>query len=358
MDPQTSPLYAAKKRHDWLDAIKALAISLVIFGHLSESGLYPYAVYSSTIKLPLFFAASGFVFSVKKTNNAKQFFYNIIVRLIIPYFCISVSICALDIPLAVIYDKYEPSFIVDNLRSIVTGQTLWFVPVLFCCETIMFFLVRLFKKNDVAILLVSVIFIVSGYFFQTKTKIPWNPNVTVIAFPIFALGYFIRKYIIDLPQKKKLAVAAVGGAVYLILPELMHALTGKWYYLNMLDSVYINYPVNMFQIYGGTLAIFIFASYMTFPRFVSALGRNTLYYYGYHLIAAKYIILLLQYKITPLLTMDLLRSTDQLRSYFRLITIFVMLLLAPLAWITNRMLPFFTGKRYREIIPIWKMKKK
>lgn len=61
-----------KVRLDWLDAIKAFAMLLVIFGHLGLNTVQTYQAYASFIKLPLFFAASGFVFNPEKNSDIKK----------------------------------------------------------------------------------------------------------------------------------------------------------------------------------------------------------------------------------------------------------------------------------------------
>ena len=53
------------KRIDWLDALKAIALIFVVFGHILLEGS-EYFVVTSPVKIPLFFAVSGYLFSIKK----------------------------------------------------------------------------------------------------------------------------------------------------------------------------------------------------------------------------------------------------------------------------------------------------
>ena len=75
---------ASRPRLAWLDGIKALAITLVIIGHFAGSGVYPYATYSSPVKVMLFFAVSGFTFNAQRAEKPLAFLKNKAYRLLIP----------------------------------------------------------------------------------------------------------------------------------------------------------------------------------------------------------------------------------------------------------------------------------
>lgn len=58
-----------KKRLDWIDALRALAIFLVILGHCAPN-CYTYFLFTSPLKMPLFFVITGFVFNPINVNSA------------------------------------------------------------------------------------------------------------------------------------------------------------------------------------------------------------------------------------------------------------------------------------------------
>ena len=57
-----------KSRKDWIDALRALAIILVVLGHQLR-GVAEYFIFTSPIKMPLFFAISGYLFKARNGHN-------------------------------------------------------------------------------------------------------------------------------------------------------------------------------------------------------------------------------------------------------------------------------------------------
>ncbi len=58
----------------WIDCLRGIAILFVLYGHLVQ-GWNDYFVFTSPIKIPLFFVITGYVFNHNRTNN-KDFFVN------------------------------------------------------------------------------------------------------------------------------------------------------------------------------------------------------------------------------------------------------------------------------------------
>ena len=52
----------------WIDVLRALAIILVVFGH-QVGGEIVFFLFTSPVKMPLFFAISGYVFSMRGGND-------------------------------------------------------------------------------------------------------------------------------------------------------------------------------------------------------------------------------------------------------------------------------------------------
>ena len=69
------PAGAGTKRKEWVDALRALAMFLVIYGHLVQ-GWTPYFVFTSPVKICMFFAISGYVFKYGRVRE-KDFYLNL-----------------------------------------------------------------------------------------------------------------------------------------------------------------------------------------------------------------------------------------------------------------------------------------
>lgn len=212
-----------KVRYDWLDFLRAFAIILVIFGHQAGSGVYLYASFSSHLKLSLFFAVSGFLFSKKKIDNVKAFFKNKIFRLFLPYLYLSVISQTLTmLPRFIKNPSLLISYPQSLAKMLLHGDILWFVPNLFLTEIIMFIVLKITKKNDKALIILSCISLIAGYFALTPGKcLPFRVNALLIIWPIFVFGYLFRDYINVLDKKNK-----IGDRTYIRGNILLRSLHG------------------------------------------------------------------------------------------------------------------------------------
>lgn len=140
--------HASRPRLAWLDGIKALAITLVIIGHFAGSGVYPYATYSSPVKVMLFFAVSGFTFNAQRAEKPLEFLKNKAYRLLIPYVLITLTAgIAGALPDILHSPQVLVKVLTDELCGLARGTSMWFLPVLFECEVLMLLLVRLVNIN-------------------------------------------------------------------------------------------------------------------------------------------------------------------------------------------------------------------
>ena len=74
----------SKANRPWIDALRALAMFLVMVGHASY-GVSPYFAWTSPVKIPLFFAISGFLFHADGYDSFASFLISKAKRLLIPY---------------------------------------------------------------------------------------------------------------------------------------------------------------------------------------------------------------------------------------------------------------------------------
>lgn len=329
-----------KIRYDWLDAIKALAMALVIFGHLGLNGVSFFQVYASFIKLPLFFAASGFVFNPKRTDNVKEFLLTRVKRIIVPYFCLAVIIAFINFA--------ANGFSIDNwfelyIYPILYGTTMWFLPTLFICNIAMLFAFKFSKNNDSVIIITAVLSLICGYFAISETHIFMGANVALIAYPFCILGYYLKKYILKINKTMLTIIGIAGILAYLLIPVIYRLITGNFNFINMFDNLYTNYPVDMLASFTGVIGIFIIVQYIKIPKFVSWFGQNTLFYYAFHIPACSFILWILQNLISENLTKDYLTSSYLNSLIYSVITLITLILLFPVCKLTNKYLPAVVG---------------
>lgn len=78
----------AATRKGWLDACRALAILFVIYGHQQKDGLF-YFLFTSPVKVTMFFAISGYLFN-PRGGDARAFFKNLLIRMVLPWLILAI----------------------------------------------------------------------------------------------------------------------------------------------------------------------------------------------------------------------------------------------------------------------------
>jgi len=332
-------------RYDWLDNIKAFAMGFVIFAHLGLNGFSPFVIMTSFIKLPLFFAASGFVFNPNKNIKFIDYFKTRIQRIIVPYLCLSILLALFDLTNSnVVFLDWLKS----SASSIATGTTMWFLPTLFICNIAMYLTFKVCKNNDVLIIVTSIISFVIGYFFITGKHIFMGINTVFIAYPMCVFGYYLKSFILNMNKNILLFIGIVATILYIGLPLLYRFCNGEINSINMYESRYSSYFYDMIVSYAGVLAFFIAFQYIKFPKFVTWFGKNTLFYYAFHIPACNLTLYILSTFISPIFTKGTLTSSLKYTAIYTIITIILLILLAPICMAVNKYLPFIVGLKKKK----------
>lgn len=135
--------------------LKALAIMLVVSGHLEFSifGMFP----PYSFQLALFFFISGMLFKDKYIDNASEYFLRRIKSLLVPYFSYEVFYLLITLALVPVIGEFfgaTPSlknfFITPflNGHQLFLCAPLWFVPQLFITLIVFLFLMRVLKPIE------------------------------------------------------------------------------------------------------------------------------------------------------------------------------------------------------------------
>lgn len=189
--------------------LKALAIMLVVSGHLEFSifGMFP----PYSFQLALFFFISGMLFKDKYLNNVFEYFTRRIKSLLAPYFAYEAVYVLITLALVPIIGEFfgDPisfkNFFITpflNGHQLYLCAPLWFVPQLFITMIVFLFLMRLFSniKNKYLIL---VFFTILGFGTIPLWKVISHTPVSLLfirtTFSLFFvyLGYYYVKYIKD-----------------------------------------------------------------------------------------------------------------------------------------------------------------
>lgn len=313
------------KRKEWLDALRGLAILLVIYGH-SVKGFPHYFVFTSPVKMPLFFAITGYLLCIREE---KVFFIQLINKVIIPWLFLGILPAVLMVPIKGIGNVFL------TLLDMLSGKVLWFFPCFIIGETIHFFL----RKNCTTIwgiVIASFVCFLVGLFAHKHDVLNYAMiNRAFTVQPFFLIGYLFRVYESTL---KKLRWELIGGLfiVYIGLCCLSMALfPGKT--LDVHLNQYYNIPFCLLLVVLGCIGLFTAASKAEIKAsLMSFIGQNTLVLYIWHAYAIAILIKVLSFAgwMMP----------------FNRWTALIMVLWACLvcgicAILLNRYLPFFVGKK-------------
>lgn len=189
--------------------LKALAIILVVSGHLEFSIFNMFPPYS--FQLALFFFISGMLFKDKYLDDVATYFTRRIKSLLVPYFAYEAVYFLITLALVPVIGEFfgEPmslkTFFITpfvNGHQLLLCAPLWFVPQLFMTMIVFLFLMRLFNKIDNKYITLG-FFTVLGFGAIPFWKVVSHTPIALITmrtmFSLFFvyLGYFYVKYIKD-----------------------------------------------------------------------------------------------------------------------------------------------------------------
>ena len=126
-------------RQLWLDALRGLATIFVLFGHQIPE-IKTFFVFTSPIKIPLFFCISGFVFN-DEGGNIREFFSKLFFRIVLPWLILSF------LPRICISFFYGPMYLLESAQKIILGDMTWYFPCCIISLTMFFFQSKLLSDK-------------------------------------------------------------------------------------------------------------------------------------------------------------------------------------------------------------------
>lgn len=257
------------KRKDWIDGLRGLAMLFVIYGHILMA-VRPYSLFTSPIKLPLFFAVSGYVFSFKN-GDVRAFFKGLWRGLLLPWLAFSALYTAVKIAGGTPVSEAAWAFF--------SGNVAWYLPCLMAAEILMFAVCKLFRQRALqygAMLALSA----AGYFLsRTGGELRLFLGRSMIVQFYLLIGYVFRQ------NEEKIAAPklwpAIFGAMYIGVG--VYVLT--CYESSIMDvqsNSYYNPLLCASMAVGGCCFLLYYGRYVKMPACLCFVGRNTLIFYLFH----------------------------------------------------------------------------
>ena len=259
-------------RKAWVDVLRAIALIFVMYGHIVGPKTVFY-VFTSPIKIPLFFAISGYVFNNQK-KTIGVFFARLTSKLVIPWLILS-------IPKAVLLTSRGMGEVGNYVIETLVGQRNWYLPCCIVAEIIFFFVLKFSKKQWHVVVCTLGLTAIGLLLPKTAITELFRFRTALVVQSFLLIGYAFRKNEERIDQVK-LRWFFGGAAAYVLL-----GVGSLWLFpgqcLDVNTGSYYNYPICAAMIFIGCVVLFaLFRKINCFPKLLEKLGRNTLVFYIFH----------------------------------------------------------------------------
>ncbi len=271
-----------KKRIQWIDIAKGIAILAVIIGHTVPHRGYFKLLWSFifSFHMPLFFIVSGYLFN---ESSFKGLIIKSFKRMIVPYL---ITFGTYSIYVAYTCEGSFISSILKSLISIVYGSgkavetlpciqsigALWFLVALFF-STILFNLVlKIVKDKDRITELAIVIGLgIMGYLLKDIKYLPWSIDLVLVSQLFMYVGYELKSM-----DKGKIKISNIG---LICLVSLWFLCINK-YAFDLNQRAYRDFTISIAGSISGSIVIFYISQYISrldyLNRFLTFCGRESL----------------------------------------------------------------------------------
>lgn len=313
------------KRKAWIDALRALAIIMVVLGH-QVKGEDAYFLFTSPVKMPLFFAISGYVFNMHD-GNSQLFWKNWLRRIIIPWLGLALIV---SLPRLLV-----GSNLLHILYDLISGKRLWFMPC-FAVAEIIYFYIRRYAKNEIPIILCALSCTALGFLANALSVLNFAMiNRAFVVQSFFLIGYLFKQH------QNELNKIEWKYIFFMFILYLCSCWVGDLFFsggiLDVHSNYYYNIPFCFYLIFLGVFVLFMGASKSNFSnQLLTIIGQNTLILYIWH----KEIILILVKSMSWLQI-----SISYLWLFAAVKTIWAVFICNICAMFVNKYVPELVGKK-------------
>lgn len=320
-------------RQLWLDELRGIAMILVIFGHFCPEWS-EYFVFTSPIKIPLFFAITGYCFNFRD-GDALSWIRNILRKLVFPWLILSLVWFKVFVALI----KGDVTACMNYVVAFISGKTLWYMPCCIVAEVLHFAVLKVSQNRTKFEVLYSAVLAVVGFGLSSFGIGDFMLINTAMIVQIYVeIGTLLKQWI----QKARGAnnvskESVILMAVYIILGCIsMMCYPGKA--MDVHTNAYHNIALLLCMVIIGVSALFLsFSRSSVRNRILSFIGQNTLVFYMLNPYAVK-ILNIISRKAGVIVPKNLLG--------FLVETACVCLICATFSILINKGCPWILGKKY------------
>lgn len=276
-----------EERIEWVDIAKGIGIGCVVMGHIFSSQMLAHKVIF-LFHMPLFFFVSGFLY--KRQSDNKAYIIRKAKSLLVPYF----SVFAFVFPIlifAYMPEGYTLNMIAwDTLYYVLGGCYLrglvydifiamWFITCLFLVQVIYNYIQTRFKERTIHV--VIFIMLIGAYInsiIYPGFWLPWSANVTLMAIPVYHLGYISRQINVDKYSILFIIAGLLICASLIVFPQNTFDMMRNSYgipFVTLISAIICIYMVRYISV--------IITKNSILKRILSEFGKASLVIMAFHL---------------------------------------------------------------------------
>lgn len=331
-------------RIPWIDNCKALAISLVVLGHVQSIYLVNEIIFA--FAMPAFFFLSGYTFERSADATFTELLQKKFRSLIIPYFGFSAILFAFWFLVRRNFGlSYEThATVTDVLMQILCGTNstffvtpLWFLTCLFVVEILFWGILRLGKK--LRIFVTALLFVPGLVYWTYMDMLPlphvfWNFDQACFFLAFLAIGFvtskknFAEKFLCSL--KRNLFVLVASALVFALAFVAREKTTSPLVFVSM----------QAVMCYTGLLAFIAIVKNVKNNVVLNFVGQNTLTILALHIMVQSILrgVLFKAFHVAP-------ESLEHSLVAGLVMTAVTLAILVPAILLINRFTPWLAGKR-------------
>lgn len=306
---------------------------LVIFGHFCPSWT-AYFIFTSPIKIPLFFAITGYCFNYRN-GDTEAWCKNTLRKLFLPWFILSLLWFKMLIALI----RGDTTACVNYVIAFISGKTLWYMPCCIIAECIHFIILKISRRKAIYEILWSGVVATVGL---VLARIGIGDfmliNTAMIVQAYIIVGNLLKQWIENTDKLRgNFKAPVILAIVYFVLGGAsMVYYPGKT--MDVHTNTYYNIVLLLCMVIVGISALFLlFSSFSLRNILLSFIGQNTLVFYMLNPYAVK---------ILNVITRKMGFTMSENLPGFLIKTLFVCLICTIFSMLINRGFPWILGKKY------------
>jgi len=337
----------------WLDNLRAIGIFLVVWAH-HDSEIPPYLLkYIYSFHMPLFFLASGYVFTPQRYQSPKDFVRRKLRSLVLPYVAFSFVTYGFWLAKSLLRDWSSLSVheVLKTLSSIGIASNglifmshnaaLWFLPCLFVVELEFFLLHRMLERKRsgalVSILSLASCSVIGWSLRRAGISLPWGVDVSLTVLFFYAAGYHFKQQI-DWADQTLRWMHIVALTAILTATSIAGAFRNGFVNLafNRMSDPLLFYPTALLATFGYILL----SQMIPANSLMNSLGRNTLVIFALHLPLETALNATLRFVLSG----HQLGILEAPAVWSLVVSVFQISLLAPIVYAIKRWVPSVLGR--------------